>query len=93
MRKTGLTYVLAFVLAFFLAVAAGHGVRADTPGPDWIPPDEIIAKLKSLDYTDIGEIEADDGYWSVEARKGDATYEISVDPHTGVITKIEPEDD
>jgi len=93
MRVMGPAFVPAFVLAIFLAIAAGQGVRADTPGADWIPPDTIIAKLKSLDYTDIGEIEADDGHWTVDARKGDVTYDISIDPHTGVITKIEPEDD
>lgn len=73
----------------FSAIASTSAI-ADQPGADWITKDQVIQKLKSIGYTDVRKLEADDGHWEGDAVKDDKTYEIHMDPKSGVLTKNEP---
>jgi uncharacterized membrane protein YkoI len=46
---------------------------------------EIVAGLEKQEYAPIIEVSFDDGVWEVEAYKGDAAFELTVDPSTGEI--------
>ena len=43
-------------------------------------------------YGSVTKIEADDGHWEGEGMKNGQKYEFHVDPHSGAITKDEPDD-
>ncbi|QUS42055.1 PepSY domain-containing protein [Tardiphaga alba] len=72
----------------FCAIASTLAI-ADQPGADWITKDQAIQKLKSMSYTDVRKLDADDGHWEGDAVKDDKTYEIHMDPKTGALTKNE----
>jgi hypothetical protein len=51
---------------------------------------QVTEKLRSLGYTEIRELEADDGHWEADVVKDGRTFEVHVDPHSGALTKNEP---
>jgi uncharacterized membrane protein YkoI len=65
---------------------------SDHPGPDWISIGEVLSILKKNGYSQVTEIEADDGHWEGDGIKNGNAYEFHVDPHTGKITKDERDD-
>jgi hypothetical protein len=77
-----------------LAVALIAGVStiasADMPGKDWMTMEQVTQKLHDMGFTSVTELEADDGHWEGDAVKDGQTYEVHVDPRTGVLTKNEP---
>jgi len=77
---TGLMFTLAVSPAF-----------ADQPGADWISRDRVAEILKQAGYGPIVSMEADDGHWEGKTTKGTQRIEFHVDPHTGQITKAEPD--
>jgi len=75
-------------------VIAGFGTPAlaDAPGKDWIADSKVRTMLAMRGFQ-VTKLEADDGHWEGEARKANVTYEFHVDPHSGVITKMERDND
>lgn len=66
---------------------------ADQPGSDWISRDRVATILEQAGYGPITSMEADDGHWEGETTRGNQRIEFHVDPHSGEITKAEPDDD
>jgi peptidase YpeB-like protein len=77
------------ILVLFFAVLSTSAL-ADVPGADWLTKQQIVDRLHSLGYTNITDLEADDGHWEGDAVKDGKTYELHIDPHTGQLTKNEP---
>ena len=82
----------SFLFASALVIATGGMALADMPGADWMTKDQVITKLKSLGYSDVRKLEADDGHWEGDAVKDGRIMEVHVDPHSGALTKNEPKD-
>lgn len=80
--------------SILLAAAILTGVStlasADMPGKDWMTMEQVIQKLKSMGYTSVVKLEADDGQWEGNAVKDGKTYKVHVDPHTGALTRNTP---
>ena len=76
----------------FAAILAGLGsAHADTPGADWMSKEQVTRSLQGKGYTDIRKLEADDGHWEGDANTDGREVEIHVDPHSGAVTKSEPD--
>ncbi|MBS7696825.1 MULTISPECIES: PepSY domain-containing protein [unclassified Chelatococcus] len=58
---------------------------ADVPGPDWLPMEQVIAKLKATGYSAIHALEADDGRWEGEGMKNGQVMDFAVDPRSGAL--------
>jgi hypothetical protein len=73
---------------FALALSAGliNVARADQPGPDWMPAQQVIEKVLQSGYTQVTQLEADDGRWEGEGIKNGQKMDFHADPKTGVIT-------
>ena len=80
------------LFALSLAVIFGTSAMADTPGKDWLTSAQVTEKLKSLGFTRVIKLEADDGHWEGDAIKDGKTFEIHVDPHSGELTKSKVKD-
>jgi hypothetical protein len=80
-------------LAFAAAFVAGSATfaLADRPGPDWMPAEQVILKLKAAGYSEIAKIEADDGRWEGEGMKAGRWMDFHADPHTGAILMEKPD--
>ncbi|MGD9614266.1 MAG: PepSY domain-containing protein [Alphaproteobacteria bacterium] len=79
-------------LALGLALAGGSTIAlADRPGPDWMPFEQVVQKVKQAGYTSISKLEADDGRWEGEGVKDGRNMEFRADPRTGVITAEKPD--
>jgi hypothetical protein len=79
-------------LAVLLALAGGSTIAlADTPGPDWMPLEQVAQKVKEAGYTVISELKADDGRWEGEGIKYGKKMEFRADPKTGAITSEKPD--
>jgi hypothetical protein len=37
--------------------------HADQPGPDWMPMEQVEAKVLQSGYSQVSKLEADDGRW------------------------------
>lgn len=81
MIRNALTTRLA--LAAALAVAAG-GLAAQEA--DMISARDVHDALAAQGYTDIEDVEFDDGMWEAEARRDDRRkIDLRIDPRTGTI--------
>lgn len=74
-----------------LLSAAAFPAYADQPGADWISRERVAEILQQAGYGPIISMEADDGHWEGKTTRGDQRIEFHVDPHTGKITKAEPD--
>jgi hypothetical protein len=74
--------------AVVLTTIATTPAMADRPGRGWISQARVTHILAKRGYK-VTKIEADDGHWEGEARRGRANYEFHADPHSGAITKLE----
>jgi predicted aspartyl protease len=79
--------------AVALLMAGSAVTFAEQPGSDWMTREQVMKKLEAAGYTSITELEADDGHWEGEGVKNGMAMEFHVDPHSGALTKEEPEDD
>jgi hypothetical protein len=81
------------VLLFAAVTLAGSArlALADMPGADWMTKEQVTKTLSDRGYTNVNKLEADDGHWEGNAMKDGQMVEIHVDPHTGAITKSEPD--
>ncbi|MBN9531961.1 MAG: PepSY domain-containing protein [Alphaproteobacteria bacterium] len=77
-----------FAAVFCIAAIPSY---ADTPGPDWMPPDQVIQKLRQAGYTSIREIEADNGRWEGEGIKNGVRMDFHADAKTGTIISEKPD--
>ena len=91
MRKTVLAALLAAPIAF--AVGAVHAQEDGTRTAVGVTADEIRQKIEALGYTQITEVERDDGHWEVEATAANGTrVDLYVDD-TGKVMHEERDDD
>ena len=74
-----------FAAALALSASTSFSAMADQPGPDWMPMEQVKAKLLSSGYSSITKIEADDGHWDGEGVKNGQTMRFELDPKTGEI--------
>ena len=74
----------AFVLA--LSVTGANLAKADQPGPDWMPMEQVKAKVMQSGYTQVYKLKADDGRWEGEGIKNGQKMDFHADPKTGAIT-------
>jgi hypothetical protein len=81
---------IAFALA--LSVASVNLAKADQPGPDWMPAQQVIEQVLKSGYTQVTKIEADDGRWEGEGIKNGQKMDFYADPKTGVITSEKLDD-
>ncbi|MCK1539437.1 MULTISPECIES: PepSY domain-containing protein [unclassified Bradyrhizobium] len=65
---------------------------ADQPGPDWMPMDQVMAKVKQSGYSQVTKLEADDGRWEGEGIKDGKKMDFHADPRTGQITSEKQDD-
>jgi D-alanyl-D-alanine carboxypeptidase len=56
-----------------------------------LPFEQVVQKLKEAGYTQITELQADDGHWEGEGIKNDRKMEFAADPQTGIITSETPD--
>ena len=80
-----------FAAAALLACAAVFPAHADQPGADWISRERVAEILRRAGFGPILSLEADDGHWEGKTTRDGQRMEFHVDPHTGEITKAEPD--
>lgn len=73
------------VFALTACLALTGLARADQPGPDWMPAEQVRAKLEAAGYSAITKLEADDGHWDGEGTKDGQAMTFELDPKTGAI--------
>jgi hypothetical protein len=73
------------------SLAIGSAARADQPGPDWMPMEQVKAKVMESGYSQVTKLEADDGQWEGEGIKNGQKMEFHADPKTGVIVREKPD--
>ena len=59
----------AFVFAVALSPVVLDLAKADQPGPDWMPAQQVIEQVLKSGYTQVTKLEADDGRWEGEGIK------------------------
>ena len=82
---------LVFVFGVTLSLVSLNLAKADQPGPDWMPAQQVIEQVLKSGYTQVTELEADDGRWEGEGTKNGQKMEFHADPKTGVITFEKPD--
>jgi hypothetical protein len=83
--------MLAAVAATLVVSSTGL-VRADQPGADWMPAEQVKQKLTQAGYSQITELKADDGRWEGEGVKNGTKMEFHADPRTGAIIQEKKDD-
>ena len=81
---------VAFAAA--LSLVALDLAKADQPGPDWMPAEQVIEQVLKSGYTQVTKLEADDSRWEGEGIKNGQKMDFHADPKTGVITSEELDD-
>ncbi|XIA64514.1 PepSY domain-containing protein [Bradyrhizobium sp. TZ2] len=66
--------------------------KADQPGPDWMPAEQVKQKVLQSGYTEVTKLEADDDQWEGEGIKNGQKMDFHADPKTGVITSEKVDD-
>ena len=99
MSKNNLNPARALVASIPLLLATMLGcVTPETDEPVEIPPEnalplsEIVALVESMGYTTIVEAEFEDGAWEIEYVSQDEERKILVDPVTGEVLTILPDE-
>jgi len=75
----------ALMLCLALVAGPAGAARADAPGADWMPMEQVIQKLNAAGYSTVSEIEADDGRWEGKGVKDGKTWEFRADPRSGAL--------
>ena len=73
------------------SLALASAAKADQPGPDWLPMEQVKAKAIQSGYTQVTKLEADDGRWEGEGIKNGQKMEFHADPKTGAIVFEKPD--
>ncbi|SFM17130.1 Peptidase propeptide and YPEB domain-containing protein [Bradyrhizobium sp. NFR13] len=82
----------ATALCGSLLLGSSTVARADQPGPDWMPMEQVKTKVLQSGYSQVTELEADDGRWEGEGIKNGKRMEFHADPKTGVIVSEKLDD-
>lgn len=85
--------ILKSAAAAMVLISSSGIALADHPGDVWMSMDAVKTILKNHGYSEITKMEADDNHWEGDGIKDGKDYEFHVDPHSGAITKDEPDDD
>ena len=80
------------VFAAALSASSLNLAKADQPGPDWMPAEQVKQKVLQSGYTEVTKLEADDDEWEGEGIKNGQKMEFNADPKTGVITSEKIDD-
>jgi hypothetical protein len=75
-----------------LSASSLNLAKADQPGPDWMPAEQVKQKVLQSGYTEVTELEADDGQWEGVGIKNGQKMDFHADPKTGVITSEKVDD-
>ncbi|MCK1638564.1 PepSY domain-containing protein [Bradyrhizobium sp. 157] len=75
-----------------LSASSLNLVKADQPGTDWMPAEQVKQKVLQSGYTEVTKLEADDGQWEGEGIKNGQKMDFHADPKTGVITSEKVDD-
>ncbi|MFE1598135.1 PepSY domain-containing protein [Methylobacterium sp. ID0610] len=78
--------------AALTAGSAGLALAAGRPGADWMPAEQVKAKLSAAGYESITALAADDERWEGEGYKNGRKLEFYADPRTGAIMYEQPDD-
>lgn len=71
------------------AVLAGD---SKAPPEGSLSPDEIVRRLEAAGYTNVHDVEFDDGRYEAEATSaGGAAVDLDIDAVTGKVTQEEPD--
>ncbi|WP_440225517.1 PepSY domain-containing protein [Dokdonella sp. MW10] len=66
------------------------GPGGTTPGGTILTADQIRAALTAAGYTQIRDLEFDDGFWEADARnRAGQRVELTIDPYTGAVVREE----
>ncbi|MGM4964403.1 PepSY domain-containing protein [Tardiphaga sp. 1201_B9_N1_1] len=84
--------LVAVALCVSLLMGASTMARADQPGPDWMPAEQVKAKVLQSGYSQVTKLEADDGRWEGEGIKNGQKMEFHADPKTGLIVSEKLDD-
>ncbi|MCK1720720.1 PepSY domain-containing protein [Bradyrhizobium sp. 141] len=79
------------VLAVVLSAVAVSVARADRPGADWMPIQQVVEKVLKSGFTLVSKIEADDGRWEGEGIKDGQKMKFHADPKTGELISARPD--
>ncbi len=82
--------IAAFALA--LSVGSVNLAKADQPGPDWMPAQQVIENVLKSGYSQVSKIEAEHGRWEGEGIKDSKEMDFHADPKTGAITSEKLDD-
>jgi hypothetical protein len=83
------------ITVFTLAIAAGvcgYARADDSPGPDWMPREQVTQKLEAAGYSTITGLKADDNLWKGKAVHDGKIVKFRADPKTGAVRSEKPED-
>ncbi|OCK58753.1 PepSY domain-containing protein [Bradyrhizobium sp. LMTR 3] len=75
-----------------LSASSLNPAKADQPGPDWMPAEQVKQKVLQSGYTEVTKLEADDDQWEGEGIKNGQKMDFHADPKTGVITSEKVDD-
>lgn len=74
-------------LTVFIDGQSGDILSPEQPGQKQLGPTEVMAKLAEAGYTEVRELEREDGFWNAEVRSSAGfTREVRVHPITGQIS-------
>jgi hypothetical protein len=79
-------------VVFAVVLSVGSLARADQPGTDWMPAQQVIEKVLKSGYTQVSKLEADEGRWEGEGIKNGQKMDFHADPKTGEITSEKLDD-
>ena len=71
-------------LATVLAFAAGPACAVDR-GQDGMSESDVRSVITAAGYTDIDDLDRDDGLWEADARRDGRRVELRIDPRTGTV--------
>lgn len=71
-------------LATVLAFAAGPACAVDR-GQDGMSESDVRSAIIAAGYTDIDDLDRDDGLWEADARRDGRRVELRIDPRTGTV--------
>lgn len=71
-------------LATVLAFAAGPACAVDR-GQDGMSESDVRSAITAAGYTDIDDLDRDDGLWEADARRDGRRVELRIDPRTGAV--------
>lgn len=71
-------------LATVLAFAAGPACAVDR-GQDGMSESDVRSAITAAGYTDIDDLDREDGLWEADARRDGRRVELRIDPRTGTV--------